>query len=110
MAAVPIPGGYMLSGNLSCIFMAPDGALQTWAVPLDIPADTNVDASSQKKDRKKKKKWLKNKKRKQKKKRLRLKPNWKSSCPEHIREKIYPIGMRDNGEYSWRCAVCKVEL
>ena len=106
MAATPIPGSYMLSAKLSCLFMAPDGALQSWGVPLDIPAEI----ASQKRKRKNKKRRLKNKKRKQKKKRAQLKPSWKSSCPEHMPEKVFPTGPRDNGEWSWRCAVCKAEL
>ena len=105
MNATPIPGSYMLSAKLSCLFMAPDGALQSWDVPLDVPAD-----ASQKKKRKNKKRRFKNKKRKQKMKRAQLKPSWKSSCPEHIPEKVFPTGPRDNGEWSWRCAVCKADL
>ena len=104
MTTTPIPRGYMLSAKLSCVYMAPDGILQSWDVPLDVPTD-----ASQKKKRKKRR--LKNKKRKQKKKKkAQLKPIWKSSCPEHVPEKVFPTGPRDNGEWSWRCAVCKMEL
>ena len=122
MAAAPIPGSYMLSAKLSCLFMAPDGALHSWDVPLDIPAARPTgtreegealraaDSTSQKKKRRSKKRRLKNKKRIQKKKRLQSKPGWKSTCPEHIPEKVFPAGLRDNGEWSWRCAVCKMEL
>ena len=105
LAAAPILASRMLSAKLSCLFMAPDGTFQSWDVPLDIPA-----AASQKKKRKSKKRRLKNKKRKQKKKRAQLKPSCKSSCPEHIPEKVFPTGHRDNGEWSWRCAVCKEDL
>ena len=109
MTTSPVPGSYMLSAKLSCLFMAPDGALQSWDVHLDIPADS----ASQKRTSKNKKR-LKNKKRrlrkKQNKTRLQCKPAWQSSCSEHVPEKVFPTGFRDNSEWSWRCAICKVEL
>ena len=36
MASTPIPGSFLLSAKLSCLFMAPDGTLQPWDVVLDV--------------------------------------------------------------------------
>lgn len=103
----------MLSAKLSCLFMAPDGTLQSWDVDLDVPSDCAPQQRTKKK-KKKKKKWLKNKKRRLKKKqnktKLQLKPASKSTCSEHVPEKVFPTGFRDNHEWSWRCAVCKMDL
>lgn len=106
MASTPVPGSYMLSARLSCIFMAPDGTLQSWDVPLDVPTDSAPHKGKNKKRKPKNKKW----KLKKKKRRLQGKTTWKSQCPEHIPEKVFPTGLRDNGEWSWQCVVCKADL
>ena len=117
MAFTPIPGSFLLSAKLSCLFMAPDGTLQPWDVVLDVANNQtpcNATASQKKREANKKRKLrrklkLKLKKKSEMRKPIQISP-WKSPCPEHIPDKVVSGQIRDNGEYWWRCAVCKVDL
>jgi hypothetical protein len=73
--------------------------------------NTNANSARRNKQRNIKNMMRRNKKfRTRRKKRPQRKATWKSPCPEHIPEKVFPTGIRDNGECSWRCIVCKEEL
>merc|ERR1711966_515190 len=113
--------------------MAPDGSLQHWETVLENrssnipqvvgPHSTNIADTSdtmqgittpKTRDRSK---WKGNQRKKKKKKRKNKTKNkmitamtfmdWKSPCPDHLPEKVFPTGQRDNGESYWRCSVCK---
>ena len=118
----------MLAAKLTCTFLTPSGKIEIWecpVIPLDelhvtedtLPNDTNITVGKKKKKKKRRRVFLSRKKQKFKCKRnkgkkenVELNPTWQPSCTEHLFEKVYPSGQRDNGEFTWRCAVCNFEM